>query len=262
MYYQNASIPVLSAASLQSLCKIKWLLKLGWGWRYVRSNTKIAKSLLGPFQGKWNFCWFQGKITFFIGPQVLSHQFVTWYLRSISKTKIVKLFCPCMSEHMIYIKNVTNVTQTLHQNVAKVTKQNIASKEILMIEFHTKYMKLFVNMLSIICVLLNTKFHNTSENIYFEVIWSRTIVAKSQTWPIVTWTLILTLTKNLIFKDLYVLTRTGSTIINQKLVDSMFAPGAVAIQKWNFPLFFFFFWSQTWRWNGSLASCRQALIVL
>ena len=45
---------------------------------------------------------------------------------------------------------------------------------------------------------------------------------------------------------MYILTRTGSTIINQKLVDSMFAPGAVAIQKWNFPLF----WSQTWRWNG------------
>ena len=94
----------------------------------------------------------------------LSHQFVTWYLRSISKTKIVKFFCPCMSEHMIYIKNVTNVTQTLHQNVTNVTKQNIASKEILTIEFHTKYMKLFVNMLSIICVLLNTKFHNISEN--------------------------------------------------------------------------------------------------
>ena len=50
-----------------------------------------------------------------------------------------------MSEHMIYIKNVTNVTQTLHQNVTNVTKQNIASKEILTIEFHTKYMKLFVN---------------------------------------------------------------------------------------------------------------------
>ena len=48
-----------------------------------------------------------------------------------------------MSEHMIYIKNVTNVTQTLHQNVTNVTKQNIASKEILTIEFHTKYMKLF-----------------------------------------------------------------------------------------------------------------------
>ena len=107
----------------------------------------------------------------------LSHQFVTWYLRSISKTKIVKLFCPCMSEHKIYIKNVTNLTQTLHQNITNVTKQNIASKEILTIEFHTKYMKLFVNMLSVICVLLNTKFHNTSENIYFEVILSRTIVS-------------------------------------------------------------------------------------
>ena len=107
----------------------------------------------------------------------LSHQFVTWYLRSISKTKIVKLFCPCMSKHMIYIKKVTNVTQTLHQNVTNVTKQNIASKEILTIEFHTKYMKLFVNMVSVICVLLNTKFHNTSENFYFEVILSRTIVS-------------------------------------------------------------------------------------
>ena len=31
------------------------------------------------------------------------------------------------------------------------------------------------------------------------------------------------MTKNSILKDLYVLTRTGSTIINQKLVDSMFA---------------------------------------
>ena len=109
----------------------------------------------------------------------LSHQFVTWYLRSISKTKIVKLFCPCMSENMIYIKNVTNVTQRLHQNVTNVTKQNITSKEILTIEFHTKYMKLFVNMMSVICVLLNTKFHNTSENFYFEVIWSRTIVSCS-----------------------------------------------------------------------------------
>ena len=98
----------------------------------------------------------------------LSHQFVTYYLRSISKTKIVKLFCPCMSEHMIFIKNVTNVTQALHQNVTNVTKQNIASTEILTIEFHSKYMKLFVNTLSVICVLLNTKFHNTSENFYLK----------------------------------------------------------------------------------------------
>ena len=36
----------LSAASLQSLCKTKWLLKLWWGWCYVRSNAKTAKSLL------------------------------------------------------------------------------------------------------------------------------------------------------------------------------------------------------------------------
>ena len=57
-----------------------------------------------------------------------------------------------MSEHVIYIKNVTNVTQTLQQNVTNVTKQNIASTEILTIEFHTKYMKLFVNMLYIIYI--------------------------------------------------------------------------------------------------------------
>ena len=152
-----------------------------------------------------------------------------------------------MSEHMIYIKHVTNVTQTLHQNVTNVTKQNIASKEILTIEFHTKYMKLFVNMLSVICVLLNTKFHNTSENFYFEVILSRTIVScKVTNVTNRCMDLFLTLTKNLIFKDLFVLTRTGCSIINQIFVDNMFVPGAVAIQKWNFPLFL----SQTWRWNG------------
>ena len=143
-----------------------------------------------------------------------------------------------MSEHMIYIKNVTNVTQTLHQNVTNVTKQNIASKEILTIEFHTKYMKLFVNMLSVICVLLNTEFHNISENFYFEVILGRTIVSCKVTNVTNCYMdFILDLDKDLIFKDLYVLTRTGYTIINQKFVDSMFVPGAVAIQKWNFPLF-------------------------
>ena len=83
-----------------------------------------------------------------------------------------------MSEHMIYIKNVTNVTKNLYQNVTDVTIQNIESKEIPTIEFYTKYIKLFVNMLSIVCELLNTKFHNTSEKSYFEVIlvvfWCRT----------------------------------------------------------------------------------------
>ena len=39
-------MPGLSAASLQSLCKIKWLLKLGWGWCYIHSNTnhKVSNS--------------------------------------------------------------------------------------------------------------------------------------------------------------------------------------------------------------------------
>ena len=93
-------------------------------------------------------------------------------------------------------------------------------------------------MLSIICVLVNTKFHNTSENFYFEVILSRTIVScKVKNVTNRYMDLFLTFTKNLLFKDLYVLTRTGCTIINQKFVDSMFVPGAVAIQKWNFPLF-------------------------
>ena len=181
----------------------------------------------------------------------LSHQFVTWYLRSISNTKIVKLFCPCMSEHMIYIKNVTNVTQTLHQNVTNVIKQNIASKEILTIEFHTKFMKLFVNMLSVICVLLNTKFHNT-ENFCFEVILSRTIVPCKVTNVTNRYMdFILDLDEEFNFQRPVCLDSNRMhyyhrplrvcAIINQKFVDSMFVPGAVAIQKWNFPLF----WSQT-----------------
>ena len=41
-----ASMQGLSAASLQSLCEIKWMLELRWGWHDVRSNTKIAKSLI------------------------------------------------------------------------------------------------------------------------------------------------------------------------------------------------------------------------
>ena len=145
----------------------------------VLSQTGMSPELLAHSRENETFVDFREKSASLLDhiSRFLSHQFVTWYLRSISKTKIVKLFCPCMSEHMIYIKNVTNVTQTLHQNVTNMTKQNVASKEILTIEFHTKYMKLFVNMLFVICVLLNTKFHNTSENFYFEVIWSRTIVS-------------------------------------------------------------------------------------
>ena len=135
-----------------------------------------------------------------------------------------------MSEHMIYIKNVTNVTQTLHQNVTNVTKQNIASKEILTIEFHTKYMKLFV--LSVVCVLLNTKFHNTSENFYFEDILSRTIVSYKVTNVTNRYMdFILDLDEEFNFQRPVCFDSNGCTIINQKFVDSMFVPGAVAIQK-------------------------------
>ena len=162
----------------------------------------------------------------------LSHQFVTWYLRNISKTKIVKLFCPWMSEHMIYIKNVINVTQTLHQNVTNVTKQNIASKEILTIEFHTKYMKLFVNMLSVICALLNTKFHNTSVNFYFEVILSRTIVSCKVTNVTNRYMdFILDLDEEFNFQRPVCLDSNRMHYYQSNFVDSMFVPGAVAIQK-------------------------------
>ena len=73
------------------------------------------------------------------------HKLAYLVLKSISKTKFVKFFCPCMIEHMIYIKMVTNVTQTLHQNVTNITKQNIASKVIpndkISYDEQTKYMK-------------------------------------------------------------------------------------------------------------------------
>ena len=91
-------------------------------------------------------------------------------LEKYFQNKNCEVFLSCMSEHMIYIKNVTNMTKTLHQNVTNVTKQNIASKEIPTIEFQTKCVKLFVNMLPIICVLLNKKIHKISGNFDFEVI--------------------------------------------------------------------------------------------
>ena len=115
------------------------------------------------------------------------------------------------------------MAQTLHQNVTNVTKQNIASKEIPMIEFHKKYMKLFVNMLSIICVLLNT------EIFYIEIILVQDSVScevKNVIDPYINFSL--DLDKEFHFKDLYVLTPTGSTIISQKFVDIMFASGAIS----------------------------------
>ena len=124
--------------------------------------------------------------------------------------------------HLLANCTTKEVWYTCGRMVGSVLRCRIASKDIGTIEFHIKYMKLFVNMLFIICacVLLNTKFRNTSENIYLEVIWSRTIASFVQSHnhdQLFTWTLFLTFMKNLIFKDLYVLTPTGSTIINQKL---------------------------------------------
>ena len=112
-------------------------------------------------------------------------------------------------------------------------KKIMHQKEILMIESHMKYMKLFVNMLSIICVLLNKKFHNTSESFYFEVILvQETVSCEVQTWTIVIWTLFLTLI-------LFNFQRPAclDSIINKKFVDSMFAPGAVSIQNVKFSMF-------------------------
>ena len=102
-------------------------------------------------------------------------------------------------------------------------------------------MKLFVNMLSFICVLLNTKFHNTSENFYFEVIWSRTIVSCKVTDVTNRYMdFILDLDEEFNFQRPICLDSNRKHYYQSKLVDSMFAPGAETIQKWNFPLF----WSQ------------------
>ena len=70
-------------------------------WWY-RWHTSIR-----PIPGKVKLLLISGKKSASLLDHIsrfLSHQFVTWYLRSISKTKTVKLCCPCMSEHMIYIK--------------------------------------------------------------------------------------------------------------------------------------------------------------
>ena len=117
---------------------------------------------------------------------------------------------------MIYIKNVTKVTKTLHQNVTNVTKQNTASKEIPTIEFHTKYMKLFVNIM-LSCVLLNSKFHNTPEKFNFEVILVQEPVSCEVTNVTNRYmALILDPDEEFKFQRQYVLSSTGSTIINQK----------------------------------------------
>ena len=90
---------------------------------------------------------------------------------------IVVFLCLCMSEHTIYLKNVTNVTKKLHQNVTNSTKRYqtkhcIKRNRLDWILCYCR--KLFLNILSIICVKLNTKILNMPQNFYFEIIWSKT----------------------------------------------------------------------------------------
>ena len=74
-------------------------------------------------------------------------------------------------------------------------------------------------MLSIICAMRNAEFHSTSENFYLKSFWCRTQFRANVTNCYMDFIL-----------DLYVFTLTGSTIINQKPDDNMFAPGAVSIE--------------------------------
>ena len=93
-------------------------------------------------------------------------------------------------------------------------------------------------MLSIICVLTNIKFHNKSDNFYFEVILVQDLVLYDVTNVTNRYMdFILDLDEDLLFTDLYVLISIQEalcTIINQKLVNSMFAQGTVIHLKVNF----------------------------
>ena len=79
--------------------------------------------------------------------------------------------------------------------------------------------------------MLNTKFHNTSENFYFEVILSRTIVSCKVTNVTNRYMdFILDLDEEFNFQRPVCLD-SNRMHYYQKFVDSMFVPGAVAIQK-------------------------------
>ena len=127
-----------------------------------------------PIPGKVNLFWFQGKnqLLFLLDciSRFLNHRFVTWYMKSKSKTKIVEFFLSVREwAHGLNRKchkRDKNVISKCHKR-DRTKCRTIASKEIQTIEFHTNCMKFFVNMLSIniICVLLDTKSHNTSEKV-------------------------------------------------------------------------------------------------
>ena len=90
--------------------------------------------------------------------------------------------------------------------------------------------------------MLNMKFHNTSEIFYLEVILVQDPVFCEVTNVANRYMdFILNLDEEFDFQRPVCLDSNRNTFINQKIVGSMFAPGAVATEKWNFPLF----WSQT-----------------
>ena len=68
-----------------------------------------------PIPGKVNlFCDFmENQVLYWTTKVGLSHQLVTSHF--FPKQNLRSFFCLCMSEHMIYTKNITNVTKTLHQ---------------------------------------------------------------------------------------------------------------------------------------------------
>ena len=136
--------------------------------------------------------------------------------------------------------NVAIVTQTWLQNVTNVTRQR-KSDDRNSYHLYVIICKYVVHLISVYSSIQNSI---TSQNLYSEVIQER-VSCKVTNVTDRYITLFLTLTKNSIFKDQHVLTPQGSTLINQKLVHCMFAPGAVVVQKWNIPLF-----AQTWQAMG------------
>ena len=93
--------------------------------------------------------------------RILYHQFVTWYLRIISRRKLWNFSVRAWVSTW-FISKMPQMLPKCYTKVSQMwSNKKLTSKEIPTIE---KY------MLSIICVLLNTKFHNTSENFYFNVI--------------------------------------------------------------------------------------------
>ena len=99
-------------------------------------------------------------------------------------------------------------------------------------------MKLFLNMLSIICVFLGTEFRNTSENFYFAVILVQDPVSCEFTNVTNHYiNVILDLDEEFNFQRHVCLDSNRKHYNQSKFVDSMFARGTVAIQNEIFHFF-------------------------